>query len=88
MKIDMQKTVQVEAKVLKVHLKVSDRFSAVLVDQDGATIHDHDGYVPSFFPGGPGDYVELNIDIDTGQILNWKKPHPSDIEEFIKPDEE
>jgi len=29
-----------------------------------------------------GDYVELDIDIDTGMILNWKKPTKAQLKEL------
>jgi len=61
-------------RILKVCAKTADRFSAKLVE-DGKVTATHDGYVPDFMPEEHyGDYVELDIDIDTGQILNWKKP--------------
>lgn len=83
--IAMKKEIQVEAKTLKVHCKVSDRFTAVLVDQNGEEIHDQeDGYVPDFMPGPHyGDYIILEIDLDSGQITNWKKPSAKQIEEWI-----
>jgi len=41
------------------------------------------GYVPDFFPEQHwGDYVELKIDADTGQILNWKVPTKKDLKDF------
>ncbi len=78
-----------EAKTLKMYLKVSDRFSAQLCDQDGLEIFDQeDGYVPSFMPGEHyGDYVDLEIDIDTGKILNWKQPTAEQLEEWITPED-
>lgn len=84
--ITATKTVKVQAKTLRLVLKVRDEFAADLVDQDGDSIHSQDdGYVPSFMPGDHfGDYVMLDIDIDTGQIINWKKPDASSIEEWIK----
>lgn len=89
MEIDQVKTVKVNAKTLKIHLKVTDRFSASLLDQDGQTLHDQDdGYVPGFMPGQHyGDYVILDIDIDTGMVTNWKKPSAEQIQEWIKGDE-
>lgn len=85
MEIDQLKTIKVNAKVLKIHLKVSDRFCALLVDDEGKPIHDQDdGYVPDFMPGQHyGDYVILDIDIDTGHVLNWKKPSAESIQEWI-----
>lgn len=86
--ITATKTVKVQAKTLKLHLKVCDNFTADLVDQDGETIFaQDDGYVPGFMPGQHyGDYVILDIDMDTGQITNWIKPKSSQIEEWIKPE--
>jgi hypothetical protein len=86
--IAMKKEIQVEAKTLKIHMKVSDRFSAELVDQNGEQIFDQeDGYVPGFMPGQHyGDYVILDIDLDTGKILNWKAPTAEQIQEWIAPE--
>lgn len=87
--IAMKKEVQVQAKTLSIYCKVSDQFTARLLDQNGEEIFDQeDGYVPGFMPGEHyGDYVILEIDIDTGQITNWKKPTAEQIEEWITPDE-
>ena len=87
MKVGMKKTVEVEAKVLRMSVKCSDRFYCTITDQDGEQLIQYDGYVPSFFPGGDGDYVELDIDIDTGKILNWK-PSAAKIAEFLNGEEE
>lgn len=84
MQINMTKLVPVEAKTIKVHIKVRDEFAAALCDQDGQEIAEYEGYVPSFFPGQHcGDYLILDIDIDTGQITNWKAPTQEQVEEFI-----
>lgn len=54
--------------------KCSDMFSATL-HKDIKQMGEYNGYVPDFFPGQHyGDYVQFDVDIDTGQILNWKKP--------------
>lgn len=86
MEINMMKKIPVQAKTLKVCVKVTDRFCATLADQDGKTIYEfEDCYVPDFMPGQHyGDYLMLNIDIDTGQITNWTAPSAEEIEEIIK----
>jgi hypothetical protein len=86
--INMTKKIPVQAKTLKLCLKVSDRFCASLVDQDGKEIHDFDDcYVPDFMPGKHyGDYVMLDIDIDSGQITNWTVPSAEQIQEAIGKD--
>lgn len=86
--IAMKKEVQVEAKTLKIHCKVCDQFTASLTDQDGDEIFaQEDGYVPGFMPGSHyGDYLILDIDLDTGKILNWKTPKTEDIEEWVNRD--
>ena len=84
MKINIEKKVSVQAKTLKIYCKVRDEFTATLVDQDGETLLDYEGYVPSFMPGQHyGDYLILDIDLDTGQIVNWKKLAAAEIEEFL-----
>ena len=83
--ISKVKTVKVEAKEMRLCVKVRDYFTGNIVDQDGERIGDFDGYVPSFFPGNhDGDYIKINIDLDTGQITNWKKPTAEDIEKLIE----
>ena len=69
---------------IKRHNKVCDRFECDLVDQDGAKIIEYEGYVHGFFPGYHyGDYLILDIDIDTGRITNWTAPTTQELEEFI-----
>lgn len=86
--IAMKKEVQVQAKTLKIHCKVCDNFTASLMDQDGNEIHEQeDGYVPHFMPGQHyGDYLILDIDLDTGQIVNWKAPTADDIQAWLEPE--
>lgn len=90
MKIWIKKEVEVEAKVLKIYSKIRDQFTGYIVDQDDQQIgKDHDGYVPDFMPGNHyGDYLILNIDLDTGQVLNWTPPSKQQIEAFIGGEEE
>ena len=88
MKIGATKVVEVEAKTLKVSLKVSDCFDADLFDQHGEKLKDYSGYVPDFMPGGGGDYVELTIDLDTGKILNWVPPTREQLEKFVNGEDE
>lgn len=85
MKINQIKKVQVEAKTLCIHLKVCDMFGGKILDHDGQTLVDkEEGYVPDFMPGEHhGDYLILNIDLDTGLITNWKAPTARQIENFI-----
>ena len=66
--------------------KCSDMFDASLIEECGTEIGQHySGYVPSFFPGKHyGDYVMLKIDVETGKILNWKKPTAKQLKETFK----
>jgi len=86
MEISQTKRVIADAKTIKIHLKVSDRFSYQIVDAQGDVLHDQDdGYVPEFMPGDHyGDYVILDIDIDSGQITNWKNLSAADIEAAMR----
>ncbi len=85
MEINITKPVKVQARTFKVHIKCRDGFTGDLLDQDGQILKEYKGYVPSFFPGEHyGDYLILDIDLDTGMITNWKNIYPEQIEDFIK----
>jgi hypothetical protein len=85
MEINITKPVKVNAKTLKIHVKCSDRFSYAIADQHGEEIYSQDdGYVPDFMPGEHyGDYIMLDIDIDSGVVVNWSKPTAADIEAVL-----
>lgn len=84
MEIEMTKLVPVNVKTIKLHLKVCDRFSCAVYDQDNRSLKEYEGYVPDFMPGQHyGDYVMLDIDVDSGQILNWKAPTADQLQDFI-----
>ena len=71
-------------KTINFSAKCSDLFSAQL--REGSDfLGGYDGYVPDFFPGQHyGDYVQMDIDIATGKILNWKVPTNKDLAIFKK----
>ncbi|EMK0351988.1 hypothetical protein V8J08_004273 [Citrobacter amalonaticus] len=85
MKTEMGVKVDVDVKRIKTCIKVCDRFTAEVIDSDGNTVRSiEDEYVPDCFPGTHyGDYLELDIDIETGQILNWKKPTPEQLSQLL-----
>jgi hypothetical protein len=73
--------------ILKISAKCSDLFSATVMNENGRIMGIYDGYVPKFMPGEHfGDYVELDIDLQTGKILNWKAPSETQIAELIDKD--
>ena len=90
MEINQLKQIKVNAKTISIFCKVSDRFTYAIKDEQGGVIFSQDdGYVPSFMPGQHyGDYVILEIDLDTGLVTNWSKPSAEQIEEAIKGGEE
>ncbi len=58
--------------ILNLSAKTVDMCCIDIYDKDGNKVYEHDGYVPDFMPGQHfGDYIELEIDVDTGVILNW-----------------
>jgi len=69
--------------IIQVTAKCADAFAATLRNDDHSYVGEYDGYVPDFFPGEHyGDYVELDIDTETGKILNWRKPTKEDLKIF------
>lgn len=84
-KITVPSKITFQAKEIRLCLKVRDEFTASLHDEAGVVIClQEDGYVPSLMPDKHyGDYVKLNIDLETGQITNWQAPSAEVIEEFV-----
>ncbi|KGA31151.1 MULTISPECIES: hypothetical protein [Pectobacterium] len=80
----------VDVKVIKTCIKISDRFSAQVIDVDGNVIRNMDNeYVPDLFPGNHyGDYLMLEIDIETGHIRNWKKPSQQQLSQLVGEEED
>ena len=77
-----------KAKSMSISAKCSDMFGGTIKDEEGNDLFEYDGYVPDFFPGDHyGDYIQLDIDLDTGRITNWKKPTAKDIAEMKKESE-
>lgn len=70
-------------KTISISAKCSDLFWAQLRDAKGAPMGEYTGYVPDFFPGEHwGDYVQLDIDIVSGHIVNWRKPTMKNLKIF------
>lgn len=80
----------VSVKTVSVHVKVCDRGNYEFKTPTGTVLKEIDeDYVPSFFPGDHyGDYLILDIDLESGQITNWVKPQASEIEEIINGSED
>ena len=89
MEINQTKQVKVNAKTMSICVECSDRFGYSIKDEQGEQLFSQDdGYVPGFMPGEHcGDYIMLDIDLDTGVVTNWKKPSAEQIEEAIRAQE-
>jgi hypothetical protein len=68
---------------IKINAKCSDCFCASL-HEEGKEVRHYDGYVPDFFPGQHyGDYIQLEIDANTGKILNWEPPTSNELDKVF-----
>lgn len=84
MKIHVKKKAEVDVYMVEFRAKIRDEGTYVLYDQNKNILADATNeYVPDWIPGEYGDYIELQIDVETGQILNWVKPSPEQLAEFI-----
>lgn len=71
-------------KTIFVTAKCSDLCHVTFYDEDKNDVGISDGYVPEFMPEEHyGDYVELEIEIATGKILNWKVPTQKKLKESM-----
>jgi hypothetical protein len=57
--------------ILSISAKCSDLCWTEYTDNNG-NVSESDGYVPNDIGIGGGDYIEIDIDMETGRILNWK----------------
>ncbi len=71
------------ARILFVTGKTSD-LCCTRLEIDGKDVKETNGYVPEIMPENGGDYIELEIDIDTGMLLNWKKPSAKELDAYMK----
>lgn len=71
--------------ILSISAKSSDLNSIKFKDKNGKVTEAGDyAYVPYNIGIGGGDYVELDIDMQTGQILNWKPVSDAQVVKAIK----
>ena len=65
-------------RTIKFYAKTSDRFNCDITENgQDVNAETYDGYPPLFL--GDGDSISLEIDLDTGQIQNWKVPSKEDL---------
>jgi hypothetical protein len=77
-------------KVMKMTFRCGDSVAQSFHEKDGEKVAEKVGYAPQFFPNGDknfGVFIELDIDLTTGQILNWVPPTEAQMREALKEDE-
>jgi hypothetical protein len=71
--------------ILRINAKCSDLCGSSYEDKNGNVTESKEyAYVPYNIGIGGGDYVELDIDTETGKILNWKPVSDEKIIDAIK----
>ena len=70
-------------KSISFYAKCSDRFGCS-IKEDGEAVGRYEGYPPAFLGDPHRDGINLEINIETGQILNWKKPSEEEISRLTK----
>ena len=67
--------------ILSLDAKCSDMCSSELII-DGEIVGELQDYAPYVNGLGGGDYVRIKVDLETGQIVNWKKPSEAEMAEL------
>jgi hypothetical protein len=64
------------SKIMYVYGKVSDMCCLSIYDSEDKNyiLGDYEGYVPKGSCIGRGDDIQFAVNMETGQILNWKNP--------------
>lgn len=72
---------------IRVQAKCSDMCGIYLIgDPNHQQNTVHDGYVPKELGIGGGDYISFEIDLETGQIVGWKKPSDEALDKVFGTD--
>ena len=72
-------------KTIYITAKCSDQCAIAYYDENNQVVGNSDGYVPDFMPNEHyGDYIEIEIEIATGQILGWKKPTQKELKDEMR----
>ena len=59
-------------KTISIHAKCSDMCNTKLINLNDQTVYEQSDHVPHGLGiGEGGDYINLQIDVETGKILNW-----------------
>lgn len=69
-------------RILSISCKCSDSFFAS-ARIHGIKVTYGPNYVPRNLGIGGGDYIKLEIDLDTGQIIDWKPIDNETLEEVF-----
>jgi len=87
--LSIMREAKVRAKTLKIFIKVTDGFCWELKDNNGELLRAYeDTYVPYWIPWDYGDYLDLEIDIETWVIKNWSVPTTQELENDINNNED
>lgn len=60
-----------KVKTIRVVAKCSDLCMMDFFNAEGEQIGEYEGYVPLFMPGNDEDYIDLEINVETGEIIDW-----------------
>lgn len=73
----------VDVKLVNIFVKVSPETTITLYDNTNRPIKGIGGRLPKFLVQCDCDYIDLTINIETGQVLNWRKPLAEELEDAI-----
>lgn len=66
-------------KTIRVYGKCNDMSHVVARDASGKSLLEAEGYMKRGLGVGGGDDISFEVDIETGQIVGWKKPTDDDL---------
>jgi hypothetical protein len=79
-----EKILDLDKYKLRIFIKIRDEFYCKILNENEQEILKYEGYVPDFMPTEHcGDYIDLEINMKTGQITNWKENIENEVYSFI-----
>ena len=71
-------------RTIRILAKCGNQFLAQL-RENNVLKAEYDGHVPNFLQKHDAYHIDLEINLATGQILNWKEPSLMDLIETFRP---
>ena len=84
MAITLETVQTVTVKTLSLEIPKDTVIGIKPISEEGLTVYDALGPIPAFIGQQDKETVHLDIDLETGKILNWQTPTGAQLQSIIE----